>query len=155
LGSFLSLLLSFSFFYFTFFFSFFVEILPISDKNLIANLSASDLRGMEPLELQQLAWPVLDFIKVSLADFPGLLRFFFSAFDHVYSILFLLSCVRQARHQGQIPTPITAQPRTGVAEVIRLLIGSRIHRVWIVERDSFVPVACVTMGDLVRFAVET
>ncbi|RUS23176.1 hypothetical protein BC937DRAFT_91660 [Endogone sp. FLAS-F59071] len=99
-----------------------------SDNNIVANLSASDLRGISFKVIDHLVLPVLDFLK-SLTT------------SSTRSILSL--------------TPVTADPTTTLRSLVRSLIEHDIHRVWIVDGPgSKRLVDVVTHSDVIKAVVD-
>ncbi|RUP47149.1 hypothetical protein BC936DRAFT_146077 [Jimgerdemannia flammicorona] len=94
------------------------------DDNLVANLSASDLRSIDFKAFDNLILPVLEFLKVI------------------------------ATNPSRPLALITATPKTTLRDLVRALTENDVHRVWVVEAEgSRRLVDVVTQSDVVGVVV--
>jgi CBS domain-containing protein len=95
-----------------------------SNGAIIANLSASDLRGITSQTIETLLLPVYQFLELS---------------------------GRQSKHQMSADQLRTATPIHSLGTVIEMMLTSRIHRVWIVdEKDK--PIGVKKNPPLIHFS---
>ncbi|TPX63484.1 hypothetical protein SpCBS45565_g06572 [Spizellomyces sp. 'palustris'] len=98
-----------------------VAALPVVNDNglIVANLSASDLRGITRTGLTELEKPVLEYLKHKTSS-------------------------------GQIKTPVVCTPDHTLRDILGLLVGNHIHRVWVVETlEDLRPIGVVSQSDII------
>jgi len=97
-----------------------------SEGKLIANLSASDLRGITSEALPQLLLPIEDFLRRR------------SGTDE---------------RADKLPHPVTCSSRSTLAEVLNIVITAKVHRVWIVDSAQR-PLHAITLEEVLHTLLE-
>jgi len=109
-----------------------VGIVDHATGQLLANLSASDMRGISRDEIDLLDCDVMRFLQCELKNVPAELRGSATKPIHVYSL----------------------HPNATIEDVLAAFAASCVHRMYVVD-EQHRPLAVITLTDVLRLAVGT
>jgi len=120
------------------------------DDELIANLSASDLRCIQPEHFGMLGLPTAEFLALLHGTS-------YSGFSHAVSAskdnpFFAKMSEGGFRRSG--PLLIVARPTDAFEEVLNKIVEHGVHRVYVCEPESMRPRGVVTLTDILAFVAD-
>ena len=117
---------------------------------LIANLSASDLRGIEPEHFGVLGLPVAEFLALLHATS-------YAGFSHVESqnrTNPFFAKMNEGGFRRAGPFLIVARPDDSLRRVLQEITEHGVHRVYVCQADSMEPVGVITLTDILRLVCD-
>eukprot|EP01102_Stenamoeba_stenopodia_P021680 TRINITY_DN8812_c0_g1_i2.p1 TRINITY_DN8812_c0_g1~~TRINITY_DN8812_c0_g1_i2.p1 ORF type:complete len:360 (+),score=98.47 TRINITY_DN8812_c0_g1_i2:44-1081(+) len=106
-----------------------VAVINSEDGKLVANLSASDLRGITSETIGSLLSPVEEFLRSRAGRVVG------------------EESIGSEEKIGKLSHPVTCTPRATLGEVMEVAILAKVHRVWVVDSAQR-PLRAITLNDL-------
>ncbi len=120
-----------------------VGIVDSETGELVANLSISDFRQMEPTHFGALALPGAEFL--SLLHGTAYFGYYAGQSPHTSHAFFQIPC----RKVGQ--AMVFCTPDTTYGEVLSYFVQHRIHHIYIIDEKNR-PVGIITPTDVIRIA---